>query len=230
MSQFIGKKILIIAAHPDDEVLGCGGTTARLAQGGAEIHTLILGEGATSRDMANRSSLEAVEELKCNAREAGDILGVKKLHYGGLPDNRFDSIPLLEIIKKVEAVKMEIDPDIVFTHHTGDLNVDHEITSRAVVTAFRPVPGSKLSTLYAFEVFSFQSWGEFRADCFVPNCFFNVTEQLPNKEKAFSCYKGELMEFPHPRSIEGVKTLAKYRGAFCGVQAAEAFKILFTVN
>ena len=219
-------RVLVVAAHPDDEVLGCGGTMALLAHRGHEVYVLILGEGVTSRDNERDPDRRATEiaTLRKAAKEASQILGVKKLFFEDFPDNRFDTVPLLELIKAVERVKKRINPDMVFTHFEGDLNIDHCLTARAVMTATRPLPGESVHRVYAFEVLSSTEWNF--VSKFQPNVYFEITSFLERKIEALRCYESELKVFPHPRSVDGVKYLARLRGSETGVEAAEAFGLI----
>ncbi len=219
-------RVLVVAAHPDDEVLGCGGTIAFLAHRGHEVYVLILGEGITSRDEERDPDRRATEiaTLRKAAKEASQILGVKELFFEDFPDNRFDTVPLLELIKAVERVKKRINPDMVFTHFEGDLNIDHCLTARAVMTATRPLPGESVHRVYAFEVPSSTEWNF--ATKFQPNVYFEITSFLERKIQALKYYESELRIFPHPRSVDGVKYLAHLRGAETGVEAAEAFRLI----
>ncbi len=152
-------KLLVIVAHPDDEVLGCGGTIARLASEGQEVYCLILGEGITSRyDQRDTVVEDGLKQLKLEAEQAAKILGIKKAFFKNYPDNRFDTIPLLTIVKAIEEIKREIEPDIIYTHHQGDLNIDHQITFKAVLTACRPMKGQTVKEIYSFEVPSSTEW------------------------------------------------------------------------
>lgn len=224
------KTILIVAAHPDDEILGCGGTVARLIRDGYEAYTLILGEGITSRDeRRNRNARrKEIEQLKIQIKEASKILGVKKEYVFDFPDNRFDTVPLLDIIKTIENVKKEVNPEIVFTHHFGDLNIDHRITFNAVMTAFRPVTDESVSEIYSFEIPSSTEWNfQNYSEVFSPNFFSPLGEEhLKAKVDAMKCYKDEVRNYPHPRSLEAIETLAKYRGINCGYKYAEAFQTI----
>ena len=154
------KKILIIAAHPDDEVLGCGGTMARLAREGNEVYTLMMGEGITARDKKRDPGLRKKElnELEKQVNSANKILGVKETFIYHLPDNRFDSVDLLDVIKKIEEVKNRIKPDMIFTHYEKDLNIDHQVLYRAVLAATRPMAGETVKEVYSFEVLSSTEW------------------------------------------------------------------------
>ena len=219
------KTILIVAAHPDDEVLGCGGTIARLIKEGFEVYTLILGEGITSRDnMRDRKRREEeITELKGEAKEANKILGVKEVFFYDFPDNRFDTVPFLDIVKVVEKVKNSINPEIIFTHYERDLNVDHQITYRAVITATRPLKEESVKEIYSFEIPSSTEW-RYPLN-FSPDVFFDISTTIDIKIKALEKYKIELKKYPHPRSLEGVKLIAKNWGIKVGLEYAEAFKV-----
>jgi LmbE family N-acetylglucosaminyl deacetylase len=222
----MSKKILIIAAHPDDEILGCGGTAARLAKEGNEVFTAILGEGITSRDDSrDREKRDAeIAELKKQVHEANQLIGVKEVFTFDLPDNRFDSVALLDVVKVVEKVKEKIKPDIVFTHYEKDLNIDHQITYQAVMTAMRPMVGETVKEIYSFEVHSSTEWN-FPLS-FSPDCFFDITDTIDAKVDAMAKYENELRDYPHPRSLKGIRMAAKYRGLKTGVKYAEAFKVV----
>ena len=156
------QTILVIAAHPDDEVLGCGATLARHAAEGDSVHVLIVAEGATSRDAqrnpANRTG--ELTALRTAAGRAAAALGIGPPQFLSLPDNRLDELPLLDVIKPIEAAVAEFTPDVVYTHHGGDLNIDHRIVHQAVVTACRPLPGQSVRALYAFETVSSTEWSQ----------------------------------------------------------------------
>lgn len=221
----MSRSVLVIAAHPDDELLGCGGTLIRHAQEGDTVHIVILAEGATSRDSANDTeAVEGTEELKLAAADAARIVGAEPPILEGLPDNRMDRLELLDITKLVEMHVRRTRPAIVYTHHGGDLNIDHQLTHQAVLTACRPV-GSGVEAIYAFETLSSTEWG-FPDRPFVPNRFVNIENQLDQKLKALACYTSEMRDFPHPRSPEAVEALARGRGASSGLPAAEGFMVV----
>lgn len=224
------KRILIIAAHPDDEILGCGATAARFTKEGADVFTIILGEGVTSRDdVRDREKREhEIKQLKKHIHEANQIIGVKDVFVFDFPDNRFDSVPLLDIVKTVEQVKSKIRPDIVFTHYEKDLNIDHQITYHAVLTATRPMPGETVKELYSFEILSSTEWNYPLS--FNPDCFYDITKTLDIKIAAMEAYPGELRPDPHPRSIEGIRLCAKNWGMKTGVPYAEAFKSIRSIR
>lgn len=225
-------KVLVIAAHPDDEVLGCGGTAARLAQEGNEVHFSILGEGITSRH-AQRSDADAAQlgKLHRQAEAAAAKVGVKNIVLDKLPDNRLDTVPLLEIVKIVECLVERIKPEVVYTHHGGDLNVDHAIVHRAVLTATRPVSGQPVREIYSFEVASSTEWAfQQLQPCFRPNVFVDVTRTLEAKIAAMGCYETEARKFPHPRSPEALRAIAMRWGSVCGCGAAEAFELVRSIR
>lgn len=224
------KKILIVAAHPDDEILGCGGTAARLAKEGNEVYTLILGEGITSRDdTRQRKKREAeIARLKEQINEANGIIGVKEVFAHDFPDNRFDSVPLLDIVKIIEKTKTKIKPDILFTHYEKDLNIDHQITYRAVLTAARPVAGESVKEIYSFEVLSSTEWNYPLG--FSPDCFFDISDTIDTKSAAMEKYQYELREYPHPRSLKGIWLNAEQWGMKVGVPYAEAFKTVRSIR
>lgn len=222
------KNILVIAAHPDDEVLGCGGTIARYADEGSTVSVMILGEGVTSRDAERQRSKRGVElrKLKEQSVNACKILGVNYTSVHDLPDNRFDTVPLLDVVKLIEKEIAERKPEVIFTHSKSDLNIDHEITHRAVLTATRPVAGQPVKELYAFEVPSSTEWAFGSLGLFNPNIFVDIKDYLELKIKAMAAYGGESREFPHPRSPKALEALAGYRGSAAGFMAAEAFEAI----
>ncbi|MBC7949312.1 MAG: PIG-L family deacetylase [Chitinophagaceae bacterium] len=220
------KNVLVIAAHPDDEVLGCGATIAKHAKSGDSVHIVILSEGVTSRD-DRRDRLRRDGELSDLAKaafSAKDILGAKTLDLHEFPDNRMDSIDHLDIVKVVEKCLNMYEPGIVYTHHSGDVNIDHRRIHEAVITATRPQPGQTVNTLLFFEVQSSTEWQPpGSAPAFAPNWFVNVSSTLELKIEALAAYKAEMRKWPHARSCEAVEHLARWRGANIGCEAAEAF-------
>ena len=223
------KCVLVVASHPDDEVLGCGGTIARHAEEGDEVHIAILAEGITSRDeerAADRRKDE-IGSLRENAREAASILGAKEPVFAGLPDNRMDTLPLIDVVKRVETIVADIRPTVVYTHHGSDLNVDHRVTHQAVMTACRALPDSIVREIYAFETVSSTEWSTPAiGDSFLPNRYVDIAAWLERKLSALSVYTTEMRPFPHARSLEAIEALARWRGVSAGLEAAEAFVVL----
>ena len=224
--------VLVLAAHPDDEVLGCGGTAAKLSSEGHEVHFAILGEGITSR-YRERSAADGqlLEALHAHSRKAGEILGVRSVQLKDLPDNRFDTVPLLEIVKIIENLVEQIQPEVVFTQHGGDLNIDHERIFRATLTATRPMQGYPVRAVYAYEVPSSTDWafGQF-SPAFSGHLFFDISETLEKKIAAMQCYESEARDFPHPRSPEALRATARRWGSVIGSNAAEAFSVIREVR
>jgi N-acetylglucosamine malate deacetylase 1 len=221
-------RVLAVAAHPDDEVLGCGATLAWHAQRGDDVGIAILAEGATSRqERRDRvQAAQALEDLAGAAEAARRILGAGHLWLHDFPDNRMDGVELLDVVKRVEAILDEFRPERVYTHHGGDLNVDHRVVHRAAVTACRPVPGQTVQTLLFFEVPSSTEWQPSGcAPGFAPNWYVDIAATLPRKLAALDAYAAELRAYPHPRSREAVEALARWRGACAGLAAAEAFML-----
>jgi LmbE family N-acetylglucosaminyl deacetylase len=218
------KSVLIVAAHPDDEVLGCGGTIAKLAQGGAAVHVAFLADGVFSREGDKSTRQNELDARQGAAKKACQILGVKAVTFGKFSDNRMDSVVLLDVVRLVESLVAEYRPDTVFTHHAGDVNVDHRRAHEAVVTACRPQTGHPVKSLLCFEVPSSTEWQlPGSAPVFAPNWFVDVSATLERKLAALDAYAAELRAWPHPRSRRGVEHLARWRGATVGVDAAEAF-------
>lgn len=218
--------VLVLAAHPDDEVLGCGGTIARLTREGIPVSVAILGEGITSRYQTRSSADPALlDDLSRNAKKAAAVLGVSDVRLFQLPDNRFDTVPLLEIVKLIEQLLDEIRPALVLTQHGGDLNVDHTIVFKATLTATRPAWGSPVKEVLAYEVPSSTDWAfQTGQKVFSPNVFYDISETLDIKMEAMKTYSGEIRDPPHPRSLDAVRENAFRWGHITGVRAAEAFE------
>ena len=219
------KKIGAIFAHPDDEVLGCGGTLNKYFKNGNDIHTLILSKGVTSRINYKKSSQNT---LINQARKASKILGCKTLDFCDFPDNEMDKVSLLEIIKEIENFIEKFNLEVIFTHDYHDLNNDHKIVNKSVITACRPFV--KNIKVLSCEVLSSSEVNFSNYSLFKPNTFVNIEDCLKKKMDAMNEYKHELMEWPHPRSLEGIKNQAYYRGSQSGLRAAEAFRVLIDVN
>ncbi|MBE5876144.1 MAG: PIG-L family deacetylase [Lachnospiraceae bacterium] len=223
------KTVFVVAAHPDDEILGVGGTVAKHVAAGDKVYAMILGEGQTSRGERREDiSQEVVDELHRNTLESAKAVGYEQVYFANFPDNRFDRVDLLDIVKEVEKKIRELKPEIVYTHYSGDLNIDHQYTARAVLTATRPIGEYSVKEIYAFETLSSTEWNfDYSAQTgFAPNVFVDITDYYEKKEAAMNCYVSELCEFPHPRSLEGMDVLSKTRGMAVGKQRAEAFMLI----
>lgn len=219
----MSKNILVVAAHPDDEVLGCGGTLARHVAEGDMVHAVFMTDGVASR----ACDLAAETRRRVDARDrAMQILGVSSVVSLEFPDNRLDSMELLDVVQKLEPVLAAVRPDVVYTHHGFDLNIDHCVTQRAVLTACRPQPGFGVSKILAFEVVSSTGWGGAAIGQFCPAAFVDVTRYWFKKQAAIEAYACEMRPSPHARSLESLRALAVYRGNSVGCGMAEAFEIL----
>lgn len=221
------EKILVIAAHPDDEILGCGGTIRRFINEGRECFALILSDGTTSRyEKLTRKVEEDIKTRLEDSIAASKIIGYKETFFCNLKDNSFDNEDLLSIVKIIEKYIALIKPSIIFTHHYGDLNIDHQIVFRAVLTSTRPMSQCPVKELYCFETLSSSEWSFIDRDKFTPNYFVNIENTIADKLSAIKCYKSELREYPHPRSVTGLEASARKWGTVVGCNFAEAFELI----
>ena len=224
----MNKRILVVAAHPDDEILGCGGTVLKHIANGDIVHTMIMAEGLTSRDM-QRNVEEHENELAIlhtGALQAAKFMGVEKLVMNNFPDNRMDTVALLDVVKKIETEVDEFQPEIVYTHHAGDVNIDHTVTHNAVITACRPLPGQSVSRILFFETLSSTEWQMQTTDKnFLPNWYVDIGPFFDKKIEALRFYESEMREYPHSRSYRAVDILAQKRGFTVGIEYAEAFSL-----
>lgn len=223
-----GERVAVIAAHPDDEILGCGGTIARHAAAGATVSVLIVAEGATSRSAQRMREAHApdLQDLAACAHAAHAAVGTRHLSLLDFPDNRLDSVDFLDIVKAIETFLAAAAADTVYTHFPHDLNIDHRLVSEAVQTACRPQPGATTRRLFFFEVASSTEWRlAGPGTTFSPNYFVDIEATLDKKLQALSAYHPEMRPWPHARSLAAVEHLARWRGASVGVPAAEAFVV-----
>ncbi len=216
------NNILVIAAHPDDETLGCGGTILKHINGGDSVNILILSDGETSRI----SKINISKRIN-QAKKVAKNYQVNKLILEKIPDNKFDTIPLLNIVKIIEKSVWLLKPNIIYTHNLSDLNIDHKLTFQAVITACRPIPQSFVKKILSFEVLSSTEWQNQKYSClFNPNEYNCIDNYIQDKIRIMKYYANELRNYPHPRSSEGIKILAQYRGMQIGVRYAEAFEVV----
>lgn len=218
--------ILVLAAHPDDDILGCGGSIARFVAEGATVHVAFLADGVFSR----KAGFDQLESELINRRSAAiaalKMVGVTSVSFADFPDNKMDTVPLLEIAKAIEGLISDYKPVTVITHSLNDVNVDHRRVHEATVVACRPQPGHCVKTVICYEVPSSTEW-QFQgmSSSFTPNWYVDISNYLDVKLLALAEYKSELREWPHARSIDAVGHLARWRGASVGVKAAEAFML-----
>jgi LmbE family N-acetylglucosaminyl deacetylase len=221
-----GSKVLVVAAHPDDEILGCGGTIARLALEGREVHILICGEGISSRyERREEAPAAELDALRARARQASEIVHAKSVEVLEFPDNRFDTVPLLEIVKAIEARIHQWAPRVLYVQHGGDLNIDHVQLFRAALTATRPTQGNSVKEVYAFEVASSTEWSFQRfSPVFRPSCFVDISTTMDAKIAAMECYESEVQMSPHPRAADSLRAQARRWGSVIGCEYAEPFE------
>lgn len=231
---FRNKRILLVVAHPDDELLGLGATINKLVtEQDCFVRVVILGEGITSRS-DKRDLVKFKQELaihKQNIKDAQESIGYQEISVYDFPDNRFDTVALLDIIKIIEKEIKVFKPEIIFTHHGGDLNIDHQKTFEAVITATRPMQNEKVKTIITFETPSGTEWiASTDPRKFNPNLFIEVSkENIFTKIKGMESYEFEKRKYPHPRSPEALEIQAKRWGISIGVEYAEAFCIVRTL-
>ena len=217
------KRVMLLAAHSDDDVLGCGGTLAKHSNFGDLIKIVYMTNGVGART----NSRKAIARRQVSTRNACAKIGVSEFKFLDYPDNKMDSVPLLEVVKSVESEIKSFCPDIVYTHHSSDLNVDHKTVYQATITAVRPLPEQMVSEIRTYEVPSSTEWSFDSAATFKPNLFVDIADYLRCKIEAFEEYSDELRDPPHPRSIENIEALARVRGAQIGYKFAEAFEIVW---
>jgi N-acetylglucosamine malate deacetylase 1 len=234
-------KILVVSAHPDDEIIGMGGTLKKIAKNN-EVKILFLADGITARkqgghtnsnkydvtEKQNKIMVKEIEKRKIHAKNALKILDIKNIKFLDLPDNELDLVPFLKIVKEVEKEIEKTKCDTIFTHHHNDLNIDHRFAYEASITAARPLEKSRVKSIISFEAISSSDWRQ--PYSFKPNLFIDISKELDQKIKSLQAYKNEIQKFPHPRSKEAIEVSAKRWGSLYGFKAAEAFEIVYTRN
>ncbi len=222
------KKILVIASHPDDEVLGCGGTLIKYSKMNYEIRVVFMTNGVSSRSKKKQNE---ISKRKKAAIKACKILGAQFPKFFDFKDNEMDSVPLLTIVKKIEREINLFKPSIIFTHFDGDLNIDHEITSRATLTACRPTINQSVKTLFMFYIPSSTEWSHIKKKKnFVPNWFEDISQSDKAKRSALNCYKMEMRKWPHPRSLKNISNLQEVFASEVGQKKTECFILYRGLN
>ena len=215
--------VLVIAAHPDDEVLGVGGTIAKHVKKGDQVHILIVTDGSSSQ-YKNGNIAEIMEKKKLETLQAANILGVTSVVYGGLPDMQLDNTPHIEVNAVIENTIKALRPKIVYTHFWGDVNLDHKSVYQSTLVATRPMPGQCVKELYCYYVPSATNWtANVEPTAFLPNVYVDITEFKDIKLQAISCYKTEMRDFPHPRSLKYIQKHDEMSGLKVGILCAESF-------
>ena len=224
MNVNLKHKVLIVVAHTDDETLGLGGAIARHVENGDQVFALSMTDGVGSRNQNKKAEIDKRNKASIKAAK---ILGFKWLHSTCFPDNAMDSVPLLEIIRVIESAKSQIEPTLIYTHSSADLNIDHRLVTQATLTAFRPDDKAHWQEIRAFEIPSATDFGHKSVtNIFYPNLYINISELWKKKLSALSVYDEEIHNSPHARSYDGIENLARYRGNQVGLDYAEAFEIL----
>lgn len=217
----MGKRVLVIAAHPDDELLGCGGTLALHARSGDEVHSLILCEGESMRHQETSSKKVAISE-------SAKILGIRRSDCVGLPDQHLDTLPIVDVVKHIESKVNDFKPNIIYCHSNYDLNKDHQIAFQAALVALRP-KNDYIEDVFSFYIVGSTELGYPRA--FNPDIWIGFDEEIMNiKLKAFSCYKTEICNYPNPRSLKALRNLSMMYGNQCCMEYAEVFEVVRSIR
>ncbi len=219
----MNDKILVIGAHPDDETMGVGGTIAKMVADGATAELCIVTAGYEPLITKEEFALRRKEAIK-----ASQILGFSEVHFLELPAVKLDTIPKVQLNDLLQQLINKVKPDIVYTTSQTDINMDHRIVHEATMVATRPRPGNTVKRLLTYELPSSTEWGSMMLDTpFTPNVFFDISSTLEKKLEAMAAYELEVKKFPHPRSLENIEALARNRGTMVGMEAAEAFKLIY---
>ena len=225
------ERILVIAAHPDDEVLGMGGTIAKYSSQGAEVALLIVTDGSTAQYSGSENVKSIILEKELETQRCADELGIKKIYYGGLPDMKLDITPHVKVNAVIEQVVSDFKPSVVYTHLNGDVNKDHRCVYESTLVACRPVEGQCVKKIFSYSVPSSTEWNvQTKQEIFAPNWYEDISEYCKIKYRAFSSYATELRPFPHPRSVEYLKIADSAEGLKVGLKAAESFMLLRSIT
>jgi N-acetylglucosamine malate deacetylase 1 len=222
----MSKSVLVVSAHPDDEALGCAGVIAKHLENNDKVHLLFMTDGVGSRKVRENDAHVRL----ISAQKAAEIMQVSSFTNLSFPDNQMDSVPLLDIVKEIEIKIDEIRPEIIYTHHLGDLNIDHQMTHKAVITSCRPQPGFCVKEIYAFEVLSSTEWQTPSLMPFIPNLYVDITDYIEIKKQVLVAYNKEIRQPPHSRSIDNAIRLNALRGNAVGCNYAEAFVLIRKID
>jgi LmbE family N-acetylglucosaminyl deacetylase len=218
----MSDNILILAPHPDDEILGCGGTIKKLANECNKVYVLVVTRGSSKF-----YSDDKIENVRNEALQAHKLLGVTQTFFLDFPAPELDTVPLADISREISKILTEYKINVLYLPHRGDIHNDHRVVFNAGLVAARPVGEYSVKEIYAYETLSETEWAApFGDDAFIPTCFVNVEKSLNTKMEAMKCFKSQLKAFPNPRSLETIEALAKFRGATVGFKAAEAFMVI----
>jgi N-acetylglucosamine malate deacetylase 1 len=215
-------KILVLATHPDDEVLGCGGSMARHSARGDRVEVLVA-----TRGTPEKYSQDQVDSLRKELEAAHAVLGVSTAHFLDFPAPKLDTVPVCELADSIGAVLSTVQAEVIYLPHRGDLHSDHRAVFAAAMVAVRPIAGNGVRRVLCYETLSETEWAaSVVEEAFLPTVFTDISDFLEKKKQALACYRSQVKEFPHPRSLQGVEALARLRGSTAGVGAAEAFQLI----
>lgn len=226
------ERVLVIAAHPDDEVLGMGGTIAKLAESGNDIALLIVTDGSSTQYKDKENIEKIIDAKKEETKNSCAILGINRIYYAALPDMKLDTVPHTDINAAIERIILEFEPSAVYTHFWGDVNKDHRLVYESTLVACRPTQSQCVKKIFAYSVPSSTEWNIQKADtAFMPNCIVDISGNYAEKKyRAIECYHTELREYPHPRSVEYLKIADVAEGNHYGLMAAESFVLLRSIE
>ena len=217
-------KVLVIAAHPDDEMLGLGGTIAKHASNGDEVHVLMVTEGSSTQ---YKDQPKMIEQKKKEIAKVKEILQISGVHFLDLPDMKLDTLAHIDLNSPITKVVNEVQPETVYTHFYGDVNKDHRVIFESTMVAVRPSAESSVRKVICYNTPSSTEWNIQQGhSAFMPNMYVDITDFLHYKLEALKQYKSEMREYPHPRSPESIKIHANYWGSHIGVESAEAFMLM----
>ena len=215
----MNDKVLIVAPHPDDEVLGCGGTIKKLSDEGRDVFVLVTTRG--KKELYSDKQVINVRKEGCDAHK---ILGVKETRFLDYPAPDLDLIPVASISQDINNIIRELNITTIYLPHHGDVHNDHKVIFNAGLVASRPVKGQTVKGIFVYETLSETEWAvPSNSDIFIPTCFVNISDVFSYKLEAMKCYKSQLRDFPNPRSLESIEALANLRGSTVGFTHAEAF-------
>lgn len=216
------RSVVVLAPHPDDEVLGAGGTIARLADAGRDVHVVVV-----TRGQEPDFPRELTQTVRKEAQKAHDHLGVIQTHWLDFPAARLADLPHKDLNAKIGSLVKELRPEVLLVPHVGDMHLDHQHVFISSLVAARPHQEDYPATILAYETLSETNWNApYLTPAFLPNVFFDITETIDRKLEAFALFESQVREAPHERSVETIRALASLRGATVHRQAAEAFVLI----
>jgi N-acetylglucosamine malate deacetylase 1 len=215
-------RVLVISAHPDDETIGAGGTLARHVAYGDDVYWCVV-----TQAYPPQWSEAVIAEAARQVNEVQHVLGFRQVFRLGFPTVKLNTVPYIDLSSALQRVIDDVRPEVVYTLSADDINLDHRIVYNSTLVAARPLPGSSIKRLLCYEIAPTARFGlPAGSHGFVANVFVDIADYLDRKLEAMACYKTELHEFPHPRSLQGLRLLAEERGLSVGLRAAECFQLI----